>query len=188
MSMSTRTPIGRSALASAASASTRPRSRPRRRGRRPARRAATSRPIIVGATTGVVTQDAVEPRRGHDLGLAHGGAAQADGARLDLTAGDLRRLVRLDVRPQLAAGVGNGVRHRPQVRLERVQVEEQRGGRQLLRRSRRLRSGLRSGLGSSAGLPGFVAHAGAIVTVPARRAAGLEHDRPRGMVRRAPRG
>ena len=78
-------------------------------------------------------EDAVEPRSGHDLGLAHGRAAQADGAGCELTAGDLRRLVRLDVRPQLAARVGHGVRHRLEVRLERVQVEEQRGGRQLLR-------------------------------------------------------
>ena len=131
MSISTSTPIGRSREARPASAST-----PASLSTTIARsaifsRAATRRRIVAGAVTRRRHQDPVEPGRRHRLRLAHRGAAEADRARLQLTARNLRRLVRLDVRAQLSAVPGDHVRHGPQVRLEGVQIEQQSRRRQL---------------------------------------------------------
>ena len=120
-------------------------------------------------------EDAVEARRGHDLGLAHGGAAQADRAGRELAAGDLRRLVRLDVGPQLAAGAWP---RRPPWSAGSPRTHPGRGaarGSTAPARSRQPRSGLRSGLGSWAGPPWSRRSAGADRDRAGQAGAGREH-------------
>ena len=62
----------------------------------------------------------------HDLGLRDLGAGDADGTEFHLAAGDPRRLVTLGVRPPVLAARGDGARQSLDVRLEAVQVEQQR--------------------------------------------------------------
>ncbi len=62
------------------------------------------------------------------LGLADFLAADADRAALDLGMRDVRALVRLRVRAQRNAGAAHGVRHQVEVALERVQVDDERRG------------------------------------------------------------
>ena len=55
-------------------------------------------------------------------------AADADGAALELRERDLRALVRLRVRAQRDAGAAHRVRHQVEVALERVEVDDERRG------------------------------------------------------------
>ena len=68
----------------------------------------------------------VEPARGQRLGLGQLGAADPDGTRGELPAGDLDGLVGLGVRPKTDATLGRELRHRRNVRLEGIEIENER--------------------------------------------------------------
>jgi hypothetical protein len=68
-----------------------------------------------------------EARRQHHLGLAELGDAHAHGARVEEAAGDVRRLGGLEVRAQRDAAA-EPVGHAPDVGLEDVEVDDDRGG------------------------------------------------------------
>ena len=70
-------------------------------------------------------QDAREAGRRHDLGLAHGRAAEADRTGLELASRDRRALVRLDVRAELAPVAADQRHHRLDIVLERPGLEQQ---------------------------------------------------------------
>ena len=74
-----------------------------------------------------------KPLAHDDLRLADGRARQPGaGAGRKLPARDLRRLVRLDVGPQLARSRGEIVGHAPDVALHRRDVDNERGRRDLV--------------------------------------------------------
>jgi hypothetical protein len=68
----------------------------------------------------------------HHLGLAQLGARHAERAGRHLAFRDLRTAVGLGVRAQVLPGRAHVRRHACEVALEAVQVEEQRGGRDLV--------------------------------------------------------
>jgi len=76
-------------------------------------------------------QEVPHPRRGHHLRLADLGHAHADRPGRDLTAGNLRALVGLGVGTELLASGRDVGRHLLDVALEAIEVEQQRGGRNL---------------------------------------------------------
>ena len=86
---------------------------------------------------------------GHHLGLADLGHADADGAGRHLAQRDLRALVRLGVGAELLAGGLHVGGHLPDIALEAIEVEQQRGGRQLGARHGSVRIPLGLGTGSS---------------------------------------
>ena len=67
---------------------------------------------------------------GHRLGLAHGSAAQTDGASLELASRDRSAFVRLHVRSQLPAMSAHQLHHGDQVVFEGLGVEQQTRGRE----------------------------------------------------------
>ena len=76
-------------------------------------------------------QQVVEAGVGHHLGLAQLGAGDPGGTGLDLHPGDLGRLVGLGVGAEPDPGPAGDGGHLGQVRLQRVQVDQQRRGVQL---------------------------------------------------------
>ena len=84
---------------------------------------------LAGADDLVGDEDVVgEPLAHDDLGLADGGAGEAGaGAGGELAAGDRGRLVRLEVRAQLARAAGVVRGHAVDVALHRRQVDDERG-------------------------------------------------------------
>jgi hypothetical protein len=86
-------------------------------------------------------EEIADPRRRHHLRLRHLGHAHAHRPGRDLTARDLRALVRLRVRAQLFSHRLHMGGHLLDVALEAVEIEEERGRGQL---------GFRHGVGSIA--------------------------------------
>ena len=78
--------------------------RPPRRAIRARRARATSRAILRRLDDLVGDQDVVDPGRDHRLGLADRGAGDADRRPAELPPRQLRRAMRLDVRPERLAG------------------------------------------------------------------------------------
>src|SRR5213594_4204684 len=83
--------------------------------------------IEVGGTISVVINSPRMPA-GHHLGLAQLGAGDTQRAGLDLALRDLRALVGLGVRADRFAGAAHVRRHPLEVALEAIEIEQQRGG------------------------------------------------------------
>ncbi len=78
-------------------------------------------------TDDFVRDEDVVAQRSRDLGLEHRRAGQTGArSRCELAAGDLRRLVRLEVRAQLAPAGREELGHLLYVALERVDVHDER--------------------------------------------------------------
>ena len=80
-------------------------------------------------------QAADDPMVGEDFGFADLGAADTDGAGLDLALGDIRALVRLGVRAQLQTSGPREICHAGDVAGEGVEIDHQRRGVQAMPRS-----------------------------------------------------
>ena len=113
---------------------------------------AVARAIGASGSTVVTAASAVTAMRPRWLwlsGLSDLGHADADGARRHLAQRDLGALVRLGVGAELLAGGLHVGGHLPDIALEAIEVEQQRGGRQLGARHGSVRIPLGLGTGSS---------------------------------------
>lgn len=84
-------------------------------------------PSLVVDPQGVGDEHVVEARVDEDLGLTDRRDGDAVRRRVTLHRGDLRHLVRLDVRPQRDTGVTTQARHGVDVAFEHVEVGDEAG-------------------------------------------------------------
>src|SRR5262249_51411048 len=89
-------------------------------------------PGLVHADDRVAEEDVVEAGVREDLGLGDLGEREPAGAGRDLQAADEGRLVGLGVRAQLYARGARALLHRGDVPLDDVEVDQHRGGREVL--------------------------------------------------------
>ena len=82
-------------------------------------------------------QDAGNPVFGHQFGLGDGRDGDSARAMSNLTPRNLDALMRLGVWSELLAGFLHALRHACQVQFEKIEIEEQRGRRDLLFREHR---------------------------------------------------
>ncbi len=87
-----------------------------------------SRSILMRADDLVGHEDRPKAGIGEDLGFAELGHRDADGAGVELHPRDLRALGRLEMRPERDPGPFELSHHRGDVVFDRVEVEEEAGG------------------------------------------------------------